>query len=227
MTVDDIKGYYRSHEPCLKLKLREFAEKGRMTDRRQLFFFLCENLLSPSMNWNDAVRIAAALANSGVLYEGGREVIESALREHGHRFPGKSAQRLIDARCRFYDDMNPRFEIGLESLIFGLRTIRPEDARSRILGANSGVDGLAMKTASHFLRGLGLSNNQLAILDTHVLRTLRCLGVVDEIPEKRPSSREYLRIEAVMKTWADNVLEIPLNAVDLVIWTMKRGNANP
>ena len=78
-----------------------------------------------------------------------------------------------------------------------------------------------MKTASHFLRGLGFSHNQLAILDVHILDWLVRFGVIDEVP-KYLSNKKYLEIERRMKDWqSKEVPHIPLDALGEVLWRMK------
>ena len=42
------------------------------------------------------------------------------------------------------------------------------------------VKGYGLKEASHFLRNIGKSDNQIAILDRHILRNLKALDIIEE-----------------------------------------------
>lgn len=57
------------------------------------------------------------------------------------------------------------------------------------------IKGLGMKEASHFLRNMGYKN--FAILDTHVLKTLRNYNIIKEIP-KTLTKNKYLEIEGIL-----------------------------
>ena len=60
---------------------------------------------------------------------------------------------------------------------------------------------LGMKTASHFMREVGLSSNKFAILDVYILRYIEEFGVVSKLPRdkrgriRQPYRNEYLGYE--------------------------------
>ena len=60
---------------------------------------------------------------------------------------------------------------------------------------NKDIKGLGYKESSHFLRNIGLSNNQIAILDRHILRNLYELNLIKE--QKVKSKRNYLETEKI------------------------------
>jgi N-glycosylase/DNA lyase len=82
------------------------------------------------------------------------------------------------------------------------------------------VLGLGYKEASHFLRNIG-RNDGLAILDRHILRNLKRLGVIKSIP-KSISRKYYLDIEQRFSKFAID-LGIALDELDLVFWSMGTG----
>jgi Thermostable 8-oxoguanine DNA glycosylase len=82
------------------------------------------------------------------------------------------------------------------------------------------VLGLGYKEASHFLRNIG-RNDGLAILDRHILRNLKRLGVIQSIP-KSISRKYYLDIEQRFSKFADD-LGIALDELDLVFWSTETG----
>ncbi len=62
------------------------------------------------------------------------------------------------------------------------------------------IKGIGYKEASHFLRNIGFYKN-IAILDRHILKNLKLLGVIEEIPETL-SKTKYLHIEKKMAEFA-------------------------
>ncbi|MBU1630565.1 MAG: DNA lyase, partial [Candidatus Omnitrophica bacterium] len=84
----------------------------------------------------------------------------------------------------------------------------------------NGVKGIGYKEASHFLRNIGLGEN-IAILDRHILRNLKELGVIKEILSSI-SKKKYLEIEGKMKEFSVSA-NIPMDHLDLVFWYKETG----
>ena len=82
------------------------------------------------------------------------------------------------------------------------------------------VKGMGLKEAAHVLRNLGYGR-YLAILDRHVLKNLKELGVIDEIP-KSLTKNKYFEIEKLMIAYSEKV-NIPMDALDLVFWSQQAG----
>ncbi|WP_439333964.1 8-oxoguanine DNA glycosylase, partial [Vibrio parahaemolyticus] len=81
------------------------------------------------------------------------------------------------------------------------------------------MKGLGYKEASHFLRNVGYRG--YAILDKHVLRCLKDLGVIDN--DKPPATRlRYLQTEEKLRQLAKD-LSIGFDELDLVLWSVKTG----
>ena len=76
------------------------------------------------------------------------------------------------------------------------------------------VDGLGLKESSHFLRNIGKSNNQLAILVRHILRNLSI--------QKIKSKKHYLETEQLFLKKAKQ-LSIPPDELDLLWWSNETG----
>jgi N-glycosylase/DNA lyase len=74
---------------------------------------------------------------------------------------------------------------------------------------------MGYKEASHFLRNIGMGED-LAILDRHILKNLKILGVISEIPVSLTRNK-YLEIEIKMRDFAENV-KIPMSHLDLLLW---------
>lgn len=82
------------------------------------------------------------------------------------------------------------------------------------------IKGIGYKEASHFLRNIGFGEN-IAILDRHILKNLRLLGVIEEIPESIRRVK-YLQIEKDMAGFARKI-DIPISHLDLLFWYKETG----
>ena len=77
-----------------------------------------------------------------------------------------------------------------------------------------------MKEASHFLRNIGFGK-EIAILDRHILKNLKRVGVIDEIP-KTISRKKYLEMETKMSNFC-NKIGISMAELDLLFWSEETG----
>lgn len=170
---------------------------------------------------DDTVREALNdLRRSNLLFDGDVAEIEGLLRDWGFVRAKEKAEYICEARQRFFDEESEQYEISIVLLVGGLTRMEPVEARSALVDRIQ-IRGMGMKTASHFLRGLGLSRNQLAILDKRILEWLVRFGVIDEAP-KYLSKKRYLEIEKRMKDWQmRKASDIRMDALDWLLWTMK------
>lgn len=82
------------------------------------------------------------------------------------------------------------------------------------------VKGIGYKEASHFLRNIGYEEN-FAILDRHIVKNLRLMGVIEEIPDSL-SKRRYFDIEKRMREFS-RAIEIPMSHLDFTLWYKETG----
>lgn len=214
-------------------------EVGKSNDAKLLFRVLCWHLLGSGVHWEKAVGAVEYLNRNGVLWLGEPDRIEKGLNDCNYGNPYLSRK---NASLRIYENRQLYYTTGsivtLVRLLEALCNQDPFLARNVLAGHNRekeihvmGTDirlknmyikGLRMKWASHFLRELGFSHNELAILDRHILEYLVCFGLISSIP-KNLSPKVYMDIERKMKEWASNELcDIPLDHLDWVLWDMGR-----
>lgn len=222
--LDDLRQFYEQNKRDMEQFLKGCADMGRSSDAKELFRSLCRNLLGPQVKWETAKKAVEHLDKTNCLFKGDLASIEDGLEKCGYRFTNRAAY-LYEAQQRFYDKGSERHEMGIVELVRKLSTKTPQHARNMLIrGGSYYIPGLGKKQASHFLRGLGLSCNQLAILDRVILRELVYFGVIKEKP--KALNRAYLAIEAKVKDWADNIVGIPLDGLDWLLWKMGRGNGH-
>ncbi|MDI6861685.1 MAG: DNA lyase, partial [Caldisericia bacterium] len=75
--------------------------------------------------------------------------------------------------------------------------------------------GIGLKEASHFLRNVGLGDN-FAILDRHILKNLKEIGIIDKIP-KNLSKKMYKEIEEKMRRFSDEI-KLNMKYLDFILW---------
>lgn len=139
-----------------------------------------------------------------MLFNGGKDEILFCLR--AVRFKNRKAEYLIKAREKF------------SKVISAIRKIKNiMDLRDWLV---KNVRGFGYKEASHFLRNIGRGEN-LAVLDRHVLRSLKRYGVIDEIPASF-SKKTYIEIERKLVEFAKR-LGIPVSHIDLLFWAKETG----
>ncbi len=71
------------------------------------------------------------------------------------------------------------------------------------------VSGYGLKESGHFLRNIGHSNNQIAILDRHILKNLCSLDLIKE--GKIKSAKHYLEIEQLFLNYAKQKISLQMN----------------
>ena len=123
----------------------------------------------------------------------------------GVRFKNKKAQYIIEAR-RFYN---------IKEILKNLKDVF--EMREWLC---KNIKGIGYKEASHFLRNIGFYED-VAILDRHILKNLKKLKVIEEIP-KNLTKKNYLEIENKMKKFAKEI-GIPLPHLDFVLWYKETG----
>jgi len=198
---------YNKKKKAIKNRLKEF-EKIKQATNEDLFSELCFCILTPqskAVYCDEAIR---ELRRTGLLFNGRKTAVRKRLQRV--RFPNNKTLYLIAARKLFKDGkaINVRNKLDPRNIL-----------KTRDWLAKS-IKGLGYKEASHFLRNIGLGKD-IAILDAHILRNLKRLGVVNKIPVSM-SKKTYLDIEEKMRRFSGKV-GIPLEELDLLFWSNQTG----
>jgi N-glycosylase/DNA lyase len=178
----------------------------RKQDSRVWFIELTYCLLTAYSSAVSGQLCVDALCDCGVLLDGSVEEVEETLRCQGHRFAGRRAEYIVEAR---------RLSTSLKEVIEGFEDTK--EAR-RWLAYN--VKGLGYKEASHFLRNVGFLD--VAIIDRHILSNMREHGVIGDDRRKGLTKRRYLEYERILEKVAEKV-GMSLGEMDLYLWYRKTG----
>ena len=195
-----LKEAYHRRKREIEGRLSDF-NKLKSASEERLFEELCFCLLTPQSKAHVCDKIVSDLKEEGLLLSGTKEKLWPFLKKA--RFYRKKTDYLVLARkLRIKDKIK-------DGLPFQIRQ-----------GLVEHVKGMGYKEASHFLRNIGLGEG-LAILDIHILRSLKELGVIEKIP-KSMSEKKYLEIEEKVRKFSSKI-NIPMSHLDLLFWSMGTG----
>ena len=128
-----------------------------------------------------------------------------------YRFPKSRAMGIAKTAKRIYQSPDQSIKNILE------QSSDPKIARKSVVEKSCGIGA---KQASLFLRNIGYSNS-LAILDSHILRYMHLVGIMDRIFTSISSVRTYELLESDLCEYADN-LGFQLSCLDTAIWVVMR-----
>ncbi|HDN65842.1 MAG TPA: N-glycosylase/DNA lyase [Methanosarcinales archaeon] len=206
---DEIRAIRTSIKDEIQSRLREFDSVLKTGDEESVFAELVFCILTPQSKAKFAWAAVERLLDKDLLLTGTEDQVLKELQ--GVRFKYKKSGYIIKARNMF--SINGK--ISIKSMISRFSDVY--DAREWLV---RNVKGIGYKEASHFLRNVGLGGD-LAILDRHILKNLRSLQVMEEVPTSL-SRRRYLDIERRMKELSEEI-KIPMSHLDLVLWYKEAG----
>ncbi len=207
--VKTLKGIYAQILRAIETRLSEFKRVFRNGSEEDIFAELVFCILTPQSKAKVCWECVGNLKRNKLLLKGSPKEISKNINKA--RFKNKKAEYIIEARKKFLSGGR----LNIKSKISEFRNVR--QAREWLV---DNIKGIGYKEASHFLRSIGFGE-EIAILDRHILRNLKELGVIREIPPSI-SEKKYLEIEKRMKEFARDV-NIPVSHLDLVFWYKETG----
>jgi N-glycosylase/DNA lyase len=208
-TVKSLISEYNKRKPEIRSRLKDFAHIHKGKDK-DIFQEMCFCLLTANANALRCDEAIKELRKTGLLFDGRACQLKPKLRGRV-RFHNKKADFITLARKTFHSrgriDIKGKLDF---SDVFNIREWLVEN-----------IKGYGYKEASHFLRNIGLGKN-IAILDRHILKNLKKYGVIDKIPDSVGSRKVYLDIEEKMRRFSTKT-GIPLDAMDLLFWSIETG----
>ena len=206
---EEIKSIYTSKRQEIRLRLNEFKKIWKKGTKKEIFVELVFCILTPQANGKACWSAVENMIRKGVLFTGDRGQIVKEL--SSARFIQKKSAYIVEAREKFLLDS----KVSLKSIISQIGD--GYKAREWLV---QNVKGIGYKEASHFLRNIGFEQN-LAILDRHIVRNLQFVGVIKEIPGSLSKGR-YFDIEKRMTEFS-KAIQIPMSYLDLVMWYNETG----
>jgi N-glycosylase/DNA lyase len=207
--VGQLRRIYILKKKEIVSRLREFEQYWTDKNDEEIFAELSFCILTPQSRAKFCWEAITTLRDKDLLLKGNADRIREKLRRV--RFHNKKARYLVDARRLFTKNGG----ISIKALLGEFA-----DTYERREWLVKNIKGLGYKEASHFLRNMGFGKD-IAILDRHILKNLKLMGVIEEIPESMGRSK-YLAIEKSMSRFAKDI-GIPLAHLDLLFWSKETG----
>ena len=195
--MEELIKLYGIRKDFLRERLGRFSE----LDERDYFkeFIFC--LLTPQSNAKKCWSAVEQIFKSNSFEE---EKIREILKKNT-RFHNNKTKYLMDSKRAW------------SVIKENLSNVNRKELRNFI---SENVKGYGLKEAGHFLRNIGKSDNQIAILDRHILRNLKSFGIIDKDFIK--NKNEYLVMEEKYLKFADEI-KIPADELDLLFWSKETG----
>ncbi len=210
METDQLLKSYEMKKSDIQKRLEEFKEILNQSDERifaELAFCLCTPQSKAFACWN----AISSLMKNNLLFTGTEKQIKPFL--NSVRFADTKTKYIIEARNFFTENGKLKIKEKIKSFknAFQLRNWLIEN-----------IKGIGIKEASHFIRNIGFDyKNHLAILDRHILKNLKELGVIGKIP-KSLTRKSYLEIENKMKRFSE-LTKISMYELDMLFWSKETG----
>ena len=200
--INEVIHFYNDRKHAIRKRLKDFSE----VQPAQYFYELVYCFLTPQSSAEHAEQVVSLLRTAG--FQNNNVNPEPFLRRKVCyiRFHKTKSRHLLHMKDQYH--------------VISNKLLEPIDASESREWLVKNVLGIGYKEATHFLRNIG-KNDGLAILDRHILRNLKRLGVIKSIP-KSLSKKHYLNIEKRFSIFADEI-GITLDELDLVFWSMKTG----
>ncbi len=207
--IAELRKDYRPKRKIIEQRLREFrAVYDRGDDA--IFEELCFCILTAGSSARMGLRTVDALRD--ILLTGTKQELQERAHMHRVRFWRLRPAYIHGTREYLMEGFGMKIRKLLESFD------EPHELRD-FLAMNPSIKGLGFKEASHFLRNIGFRG--YAILDKHIVNSLRELGVIDK--RLRPTTRKgYLAIEERLKRFSREI-GIDMDHLDLLLWSRKAG----
>lgn len=168
-------------------RMKEFKNNN------DLFNELCFCILTANFNAERSIKIQNSIKDFSKL---SLAELKKSLKEHGHRYPNKRAEYIIEAKKH--------------------KNILKDNCTREWIVKN--VKGLGMKEASHFLRNIGFTD--YAIIDFHIIDLLVKHKIIKE--QKTLTPKTYIEIENKLREIGKKT-NLNLAELDLYLWYMETG----
>jgi N-glycosylase/DNA lyase len=200
---EELTDLYRKRRNLIRKRLREFKRVAP----EDYFYEMVYCLLTPQTNARHAEKAVELLRQKRFHQRSIDPLPFLHTGEYYIRFHITKAKRLQALK----------YDFNRVEQILADTSLSADERRTSLVSV---VDGYGLKEATHFLRNIG-KNDGLAILDRHILRNLQKYDVIKTVPSSLPPKR-YYQIEKRFQLFAQKI-QIPLDELDLLFWSMQTG----
>lgn len=208
----DIKGlkrFWKKTEPLIRKREKHFDDVWKNGSEEEIFAELVFCLFTPQSKAVSCWAAVNELAEENMIFSATHKQIAKKINKV--RFRNNKARYAVNARNIFTVKGKMKIKEKLASFddIYELREWIIKN-----------ITGIGYKEAGHFLRNIGIGK-ELAILDRHILKNLKILGAIDDIP-KNLNKKTYLETEKKMQDFCKKA-GIPMAHMDMLLWCKESG----
>ena len=208
--LEEIRKVYREIKPMIEERIESYKSIWFNGNNEDVYIELAFCILTPQSKARGAEKAIDAMLENEVFWTGTEEDLVPYL--NTVRFKNTKAKNLVLLREFMKDEEG---KIITKTLVDKIG-----DVFEKRLWLVKNIKGIGYKEASHFLRNIGFSD-EVAILDRHILKNIKKLGVIDDIP-KTITPKKYLEIEKKIEKYCREI-EIPMDHFDLLLWYLEAG----
>jgi N-glycosylase/DNA lyase len=208
-TLAEMKEVYVKQRAAIERAIKSYRAKWEKGTEEEVLAEMLFCILTPQSKAKGCWSCMESIIKKRLLKSGSEKQILAELKYP--RFKYKKAKYFVEARGKFMD----KGRVTIKKIMSGF-----DDPIKMRDWFHENIKGYGLKEASHFLRNVGFGAD-IAILDRHILRNLKKLGVISEIPA-HISEKLYHEIEEKMKAFAKK-MKIPMEALDLILWAKETG----
>ncbi len=209
MSIKELKSAYNTLKNDIDLSISNFKNIWETGTNDDIFSELAFCIFTPQSKAVNCWKTVNILKEKNLLYKG--KAVEMSEFMNLVRFRNNKAKYLVLARNIFLKN-------GILNIREKLTELLDNQEEREWLVKN--IKGFGYKESAHFLRNIG-ANLEYAILDRHILKNLKRLGVIEDIP-KTITKKLYLEIEFKMQKFAKDI-KIPISHLDLLFWYNEAG----
>lgn len=214
MGTRELRQQYREKQDEIQERIKEFKAL-KQADEERIFQELVFVILTSQTEAEKAWKAAEELQKEELLLNGSREEIEEVLAKNDIQYEKDKAGYILENRSLLSQPTLEDREKGLK-----LKDKIDKDPGKTREWLVENIKGISWKGASHFLRNTGLGED-FAIISGHIVRKMHQLDLVDE-PDLPSGKDEYLEYEEKLRDFSEDI-GIPLEELDLVLWSMETG----
>ncbi|MFP4467259.1 MAG: N-glycosylase/DNA lyase [Candidatus Goldiibacteriota bacterium] len=209
--IQAVKKIYGGKKGDFDRRLADFRNVWKSGDSRKILHELIFCIFTPQSKAVNCWACVEAIIEKKLMMKASPGELLKLKEMNMVRFKNKKAVFAVEARNRFVK--NGR--ITIREFLAGF-----DDVYEMREWLAKNIKGYGYKEASHFLRNIGFVDD-IAILDRHILKNLKLMGVIKEVPASITPGA-YLDIEKKMQKFSTKH-GIPMAALDLVLWYREAG----
>jgi N-glycosylase/DNA lyase len=196
-SIKELKEAYKSKKEAIGVRLNEFKSLSQKEHQKEFMFCLLTPQSQAKRCW-EAVEQITKIPNPDETKI--KEILKTKTRFHNNK-----TRYILESKTTW------------NNLQDHMKNISTKELRNWLA---ENVKGYGLKEASHFIRNIGKSNNEIAILDRHILKNLKEFKVIKD--EKIKGKKDYFEKEAKFLEFAKSV-NIPADELDLLFWSQENG----